>query len=210
MFPFNDYDIKKLKEDTVKRAITKEDIAKIAHYKTEPDSQMFHSKNLFLFSYYCRGINFVDMANLKWDNINGKRMNYFRQKTGKYFDFKMLEPAKQILNYYKENYYRGEDSFIFPILNENRHNTQVSIRNRLHKVLGQTNKDLKELGKELGIKTKLTTYVARHTFATVLRKSGASYSTIKDTMGHSDEKTTQIYVDSIFNDELDKACEALL
>mgnify|MGYP001165872782 CR=1 FL=1 len=210
MFPFNDYEIKRLKEDTVKRAITKEDIAKITQYKAETDSQIFHSKNLFLFSYYCRGINFVDMAKLKWDNINGIRLNYTRQKGGKHFDLELLEPARQILDYYKENYYRGDESYIFPILDENRHKTEVSISNRLHKVLGQTNDDLKDLGKELGIKIKLTTYVARHTFATVLRKSGASYSTIQEVMKHRDEKTTRRYVDSIEDEKLDKACEALL
>jgi site-specific recombinase XerD len=210
MYPFNDYRISNLKEDTVKRAISKEDIFKIAQFEADPDCQMYRSKTLFLFSYYCRGINFVDMGMLKWENINGNRMTYIRQKTGKYFDLELLAPAKQILDHLKEKYYRGEDSYIFPILDESKHKTQVSIRNRLHKVLGQTNKDLKDLGKELGIKTKLTTYVARHTFATVLRKSGASYSTIKDTMGHSDEKTTQLYVDGIQNDALDIACKALI
>jgi site-specific recombinase XerD len=209
-YPFNDYNIASLSTETVKRAISKDDIDKVARFEVESNSQMFRSKNLFLFSYYCRGINFVDMANLKWNNINGNRMTYFRQKTGKYFDIELLKPAINILSHYKECFYKGENSYIFPILDENKHKSQVSVRNRLHKVLGQTNKDLKVLGERHGIKTKLTTYVARHTFATVLRKSGASYSTIKDSMGHSDEHTTQIYIDSIYNEELDKACEALL
>jgi hypothetical protein len=64
----------------------------------------------------------------------------------------LLDPALDILVYYRSNFFWGENSFIFPILDEQRHLTPISIQNRLHKVLGQTNKDLKLIGEQLGIK----------------------------------------------------------
>jgi site-specific recombinase XerD len=69
---------------------------------------------------------------------------------------------------------------------------------------------LKEIGIELTISTPLTTYLARHTFATVLKKGGASVSKISEAMRHDSERTTQIYLDSFENDVLEDVCRDLL
>ena len=78
------------------------------------------------------------------------------------------------------------------------------------KILSQINKDLKEIALLAGIVEKLTTYVARHSFATIMKKSGVSNSIIKETLGHDSEKTTQIYLDDFENAVLDNATKALL
>jgi integrase len=210
IYPFDAYKISNLSTKTIKRAINKADIELIRHYECESDSQLFRSKNIFLFSFYNRGINFSDIAMLKWENIRENRLTYTRLKTGKYYNILLLDPALDILLYYRSNFYRGENSYIFPILDDQRHLTPISIQNRLHKVLGQTNKDLKLIGEQLGIKTPLTTYVARHSYATVLKRSGVSTSIISEAMGHDSERTTQIYLDNFENDVLDEASMALL
>ena len=122
----------------------------------------------------------------------------------------LLDPAIEIVNYYKENFYHGEDTYLFPILDKDTHTTETSIKNRIHKVLGQTNKDLKTIGEKIGLEIPLTTYVARHTFATVMKRSGVSTSIISESLGHDSERTTQIYLDSFANDVLDEASKALL
>ena len=210
MYPFDGYKVSQLNTQTIKRAIRKEDIEKIKSVELVKDSRIFHSRNYFLFSYYNRGINFSDIAFLKWENIRDNRMTYVRLKTNKPFNVLLLEPAVQIINHYKTNFYFGANSYIFPILNVERHTNLTSIKNRIHKLLTQTNQDLKELGQSIGLDIPLTTYVARHTYATVMKKSGQSTSIISEALGHDSERTTQIYLDSFENDILDEASKAIL
>ena len=88
--------------------------------------------------------------------------------------------------------------------------TEQQIHNRVHKVLVHINRELKEWSKRLGLATNLTTYVARHTYATVLKRSGVSVALISESLGHSDLSTTQIYLDSFENSQIDAAMAHLL
>ena len=90
------------------------------------------------------------------------------------------------------------------------HKTEQQRRNRLHKVITKVNDALKEIGKELGIPIDLTTYVARHSYATVLKRSGVSTAIISESLGHNSEKVTQIYLDSFENSQIDEAMKNLL
>ena len=209
--PFNEYGFAKFrKPKTRKRAIPKDDVMRIRDFQAEEHSVLFHAKNYFLFSYYTRGTNFTDMARLKWSDISYNRVNYVRAKSKKPFSIGLLEPANEILAFYKEHYYAGLDSFVFPILNPE-FLSPISIKNRVKKVLHQVNSSLKKISEEVGIEEKkLTTYVARHTYATVMKKSGHSTSVISEALGHDSEHTTQIYLDSFENDVLDEASKAIL
>lgn len=209
IYPFDKYKISSFNTRTVKRAISKSEIQLVKDFECEADTHVHLSKNIFLFSFYNRGINFSDIAMLKWENIKGNRLSYTRLKTHKSYTMLLLDPSVEILTHYR-NFYRGETSYIFPILDDTKHHSPTSIKNRIHKVLGQTNKDLKNIGENLDIQIPLTTYVARHSFATVMKKSGVSTSIISEAMGHDSEHTTQIYLDSFENDVLDEASRALL
>lgn len=209
--PFKEFSFSKYRRaKSKKRAIAKDDIRAIAAFETEVGSRLFHAKNYFLFSYYARGINFIDMAHLTWQSVRNGRLDYTRRKTKTHFTMALLEPAQDILAYYREHYYDGENSFVFPILNPS-YLSPMSIVNRVKKVLGEVNRSLKIISKELGLtEQRLTTYVARHSFATVMKKSGQSVAIISEAMGHDSESTTQIYLDSFENDVLDEASKALL
>lgn len=209
IYPFKAYIISKLHTETFKRALTREQIRKLSEVKVKDDSKLFHSKNYFLFSYYVMGMNFSDMAFLKWSNIREERLHYERVKTGGNHNVKLLPPAVEILNYYKENYLQSQKDFVFPILNES-HSTSQSVNNRIKKVLKQTNSDLKEIARLAKVDFHLTTYVARHSWATILKRSGISTSVISEGLGHTTEKTTQIYLDSFENETLDDANQVLL
>jgi integrase len=211
--PFKDFSFKKYRRyKPEKRAIGKDEIKLIYDYAPKKESSLFHSRNYFIFSYLTRGTNFIDIAHLTWKNITkDNRMKYTRKKTGQPFDIGLLNEAMAILKYYRKNYYQGyENDYIFPILNKNIHLTAVQIDNRIEKVLSQTNKDLKSIGKKLGIGEKLTTYVARHSFATVLKYEGTNTSVISEMMGHQSERTTQAYLDSFEQKKLDEATKSLL
>lgn len=209
--PFKEFSFSKYRrQKTKKRAIPKDDIKAIAALEIEPHTSMYHSRNYFIFSYYNRGINFIDMALLKWKDINQGRLNYVRRKNKKNFTMALLDPAQEILSYYRQYCYTGLEGFVFPILNPN-YLSPASVKNRCKKVLTQVNADLKLIAKELKLsESRLTTYVARHTYATVMKKSGQSIAVISEALGHDSESTTQIYLDSFENDVLDEASKAIL
>ena len=135
------------------------------------------------------------------------RVHYIRKKTGKPISFPLLEDAKGIIEkYLKERH--SEEDYIFPILDRKVHKTEMQKRNRIHKVIGHVNKQLKVLGEMAGIE-HLTTYVARHSYATVLKRAGVSVEIISETLGHSSLSTTQIYLDNFDDSQIDKAMENL-
>jgi site-specific recombinase XerD len=206
-YPFTKYKISKLNTKTQKRAITREQMQKIIDLKLEPETPIWHSKNYFLFSYYNMGINLIDIGYLKRSNLENGRLKYNRMKTGKEYNVKMLPPALDILEYYLTNQVSG---YLFPILNSTKHIAPQQQKDRILKVNKQVNKDLKEIGKTCKIDIKLTTYVARHSWATILKRSGVSTSLISEAMKHDTEKTTQIYLDSFENDIIDEANQKLL
>ncbi|ABG58733.1 site-specific integrase [Cytophaga hutchinsonii] len=206
-YPFDVYKISKLDTKTKKRAITKDLMQRIIDLKIDEDTNEWHSKNYFLFSYYNMGMNISDIAILKNANIENGRLKFKRMKTGKEYNIKLLKPAIEILNYYLEHQL---SKYIFPILNDKVHINQNQIHNRIKKVTKQINSGLKVIAKSCDIDVKLTTYVARHSWATILKKSGVSTSVISEAMKHDTEKTTQIYLDSFENDIIDDANEKIL
>jgi integrase len=208
-YPFRDYKISKFNLETVKRAISREDLREIEKYRFHPESDVFDSVNYFLFSFYCSGINFTDIAQLTWQNVINGRLIYKRAKTGKQYNLGILKPAQDILDHYS-TISLGENDYIFPILYSKIHKTEETIRNRIHKVLYQTNEDLKFVSAKAKLSIELTTYVARHSYATILKKSGISTSIISEALGHKSEKTTQIYLDSFENNVLDEANKNIL
>ena len=161
--------------------------------------------DLFTFSYLTAGINFVDIANLTKDNLMDKRIVYVRKKTKKQIIVPLQPKAIELIN----KYANPNNLYLFPILSPF-HKTEQQKANRLHKVISKVNKCLKDIGKELNIPINLTTYVARHSFATVLKRSGVSTSIISESLGHSSEKITQIYLDSFENSQIDAAMANLL
>lgn len=208
-YPFNEYKVSKFNVKTKKRALTKEDIMKVVTTETiNPTQRRSLTRNIFTFSYLCGGIPIVDVANLTLENIQGGRLCYDRQKTGAHIDLKLCDEAKEIIEKYVA--YREEAGYLFPIYDERVHKTAVQKHNRLHKVGGQINKELKVLASELEIDANLTTYVARHTFATVLRRSNVDIGIISEALGHTELSTTQIYLDSFENEQVDAAMSNLL
>ena len=203
-YPFKKYKVAKLQEETVKRAISKDDIKRIMQYRS-PNPYLRFPIDLFLFSYFMGGINFVDIAYLTEDNIIDNQLVYVRKKTKKRIKLPLQPIAIELINKYK----KADNLFLFPILNDFHKSEQQKI-NRVRKVIKKVNKRLKEIGEELNLPIDLTTYVARHSFATSLKRSGVNTSLICEALGHSPERVTQIYLDSFSNDQMEDAMKNLL
>ncbi|MDH6304278.1 integrase [Parabacteroides sp. PF5-5] len=203
-YPFNSYNVSKLSKETAKRAVCKADIEAITNYQTSHAYTVF-AIDLFMFSYLQGGINFVDIAYLTKDNLIDGRLVYTRQKTRKLIKLPLQPKAIELIEQYKQS----GSPYLFPILSPF-HKTGQQKANRVHKVITKVNKYLKAVGEELNLPINLTTYVARHSQATQLLRSGAPTAIISQIMGHSSEKVTQIYLDSFENSQIDEAMKNLL
>ncbi len=196
-----------------KRALTHEGMKRIYDYPAIPATPQWYAKNYFLFSYLTQGMNFTDMAHLKCSNIIEGRICYERQKTSRTvgeitsFSIKITDQLANIMNQLRTDQ-RNPGDYLFPILQKGL--TAEQEKNKVRQFVKTTNKWLNRIGKELEFPLKLTTYVARHSYATVLKHKGYSTSTIMESLGHKLEKTTQVYLDSLHESVLDEANENLL
>ena len=208
-YPFDEYKVSKFDVKTRKRAISKEDVLKIMRVDLSQESESVRlSRDIFIFSYLCGGINFTDIANLLPENIIDNRIQYVRQKTGKTISFNLCKEANDIISRYCHNMdHRG---YLLPVLDTRFHKTPLQKQNRINKILGRTNTDLKTIAGKCDITANLSTYTARHSFCTVLKNSGVNVALIGEALGHSDLKTTQIYLDSFENSQIDDAMKFLL
>lgn len=213
-YPFDDFKVSRFHEQTMKRAISKEDIKRIMSLDLHTVTT-YHSpylslgRDLFLFSYLSCGINLTDMARLRYCDVFEGRLSYHRQKTGKLISFQLQPLALDIIEKYRKPEATPND-YVFPILDRKVHKTAVQIRDKVRKANKAANKALHRIGEQLGIPIDLTTYVARHSYATVLKRSGVSTAIISESLGHSSERVTQIYLDSFENSQIDEAMKNLL
>jgi len=205
---FNDFKVSKFSTKTEKRAIPKDLILQIMDLDLSSESWYVNfSRDMFIFSYLCGGINMTDVGNLKSTNIVGNRLVYIRDKTGKKISIPLSEKASSLIEKYKSQSFTN---YLFPFLNDNVHKSLEQKYNRKKKVLRHINYNLRKISEIIGVEITLTTYVARHSYATVLKNSGVNIALIGETLGHSDLKTTQIYLDSFENRQIDEALENLL
>lgn len=207
--PFIEYKLSHFNTKTIKRALSKNDILKIINADCNGQSKLRQlTHDLFSFSYLCGGISFVDIANLTHQNIVEDRLIYQRQKTHGNINLLLSKEASTIIKKYST--YQQEAEYLFPILHCKRHITPMQKSNRVHKICHQVNAELRIFAKELGISAEVTTYVARHSFATILKKSGVNIGIISQALGHQDIKTTQIYLSKFDNEQVDDAMKNLL
>lgn len=160
-YPFDSYKVSKFDTRTKKRAIAKEDIRKVITLDlsgTYPLARL--ARDLFLFSYFGAGINFADIALLKYANIRDGRVQYIRKKTGKPISFRLTDEMQGLIANYRREGQTDED-YIFPILERRIHKTEQQRFDRTHKMIRNTNRWLCKIGQMVGIE-HLTTYLVRH------------------------------------------------
>jgi integrase len=156
------------------------------------------------------GMNWSDMAHLKMKNIVNDRIEYIRiktkRKTAKGFTIKINSKIQGILAHYTHN--KKSDNYIFPIIL--RTDSPFIIREEIKNRLRRYNENLQRIGTLCGIKENLTSYVSRHSWATIAKKSGIDIGIISDALGHQDTIVTRTYLDSFGSEEIDKANERIV
>lgn len=191
-------------ENTRKRGIPKLLIRKLISLDCSKRPTLQLAKDLFLFSIYVRGISFVDIAFLKKSHIYGNYLTYYRRKTHQQITVKLEPPSLEILNRYADTSQAG---YLFPILRD----TSPADNYREYRYqLGVYNKRLNKLSKLLGDQYHLSSYVSRHTWASLAKEQGISVSIISESLGHTSEKTTRIYMKALEKQKLDQANQKLI
>ena len=198
LYPF--FDIKIKTEKTVKRAILVADIARLNQVVKDNQTPTYKAFKYFLLSFYLIGISFTDMAYLSRKNIFDGRVVYRRRKTHKEYSIKLFPQAEAILDLF----YQEKSKYLIPILPDYVVEDSLVAKKLIHQWIKTTNKYIKRLGQELGIASPLTTYVARHQFATTAKRLGYSNELIAEALGHEyGNKITNIYLDSFDQEVVD-------
>lgn len=206
-YPFKTYKVSKLKGKGFKKALSRDEVRLIENFDEAKYPQLREAKHLFVFSYYTRGMNFYDIMKLTWDRVENDKIIYTRSKTKGRFTIKILQPIQDILDHYKE--LNTDTNFVFPILLKEGM-TAIQIENRKAKKLKRFNSDLKLIAEIVGINKPLTSYVARHSYATNLKQLGVSTDLISQSMGHQNISITSAYLKDFEDDIIDDANEKLL
>lgn len=182
---------------TIKRALPLKALQRIKSLNLEKSPSLDLARDMFLFSFYTRGMSFVDMAHLTTDNIKYNTLTYRRHKTGQQLQIRWERCMQEIVNKYK---YCSHSPFLLPIC-KSRDEPHASYKS----VMARVNNNLKHVAQLAGIDVPLTMYVARHSWASIARDQQIPLAVISQGMGHDSEQTTQIYLSSINNTIIDKA-----
>jgi site-specific recombinase XerD len=181
-------------DKTSKRAVNEEVIVTLCRLDLSADSSLQLARDLFIFSFYTRGMSFVDMANLEHANLKRDYLVYSRSKTKQTLRIKMEKCIEEIIERYKD---ATIDNYVLPI---------YSTQNRdYNSHLRTYNKRLKRLSGMLNLEKPLSSYVSRHSWATIALRKGISVQIISEGMGHENEKTTRIYLASLDQSVIDNA-----
>jgi len=183
----------------IKKALSLSDIKKIVEYKPINDYEA-KGRDLWLFSYLCNGANVKDIVRLKYKNIDNRNITFTRAKTErsakqnhKLIVIVLLPEIQSIIDKWGIKPIKPE-TYVFGILSKNDSpEKQLAKTKQFTKSI---NKQMKRIGEKLEIDMKITTYSARHSFATILKRSGAPTAFISDSLGHKDLRTTENYLDS--------------
>lgn len=182
---------------TMKRAVSRQLVSRLRSIDLTAQPDLEFARDLFLFSFYTRGMSFVDMAFLRKSDLKGGILIYHRKKTGRQLVIKWENPMQQIV----DRYATTTSPYLLPIIRWPGYHERRQYQSMAHYV----NVKLHILGRMLSFPLPLTMYVARHSWATMAHDRNVPLSTISQAMGHDSEKTTRIYLSQLDTSQVDKA-----
>lgn len=189
-------------DKTVKRALPLAVIKKIKALDLSLTPALDYARDMFLMSFYLRGMSFIDMAYLKKTDLKNGYITYRRRKTSQQLIIEWTKEMQIILDKYPEN----KSDYLLPVIRNPGINERCTYRNTGYNI----NHNLKRIAEMVGVTIPLTLYVARHSWASAAKAKGIPLSVISEGMGHDSEATTQIYLASLDTSVVDKANSLIL
>lgn len=189
-------------DKTMKRAVPLSVIRKIRDLDLKGQPSLDFARDVFLFSFYTRGMSFVDLTFLKKKDLHNGILTYRRNKTGQQLFIQWEKPMQELI----DKYDTSETQYLLPIIRNTGVDEWHQYQNEAHRV----NRNLKKVGERLGLSIPLTAYVARHAWASIARSKNIPLSVISEALGHNSEKTTKIYLASLDTSVVNKANRVIL
>ena len=189
-------------DKTVKRAVPLSAIKRMKNLDLSLQPNLEFARDMFLFSFYTRGMSFIDMAHLKKKDLQNGFLSYRRRKTGQQLVIRWEQCMQEIVGKYDTS----ATPYLLPIIRDMDTDARKQYKNAAHLV----NDKLKKIGRQLGLAIPLTSYVARHAWASIAKSKNIPISTISEAMGHDSENTTRIYLASLDTSVVDKANSLIL
>lgn len=186
-------------DKTQKRALNRATLTAIIQLDFSRNPRLEFYRDIFFFSFLARGMSFIDIAKLKVSNIVGGNIVYHRSKTGQKLTVKIDRLMGEII----QKYHQKGSERIFPIISD------VYNPREYDTAIHKYNHALRQIAEHANLKNRLTSYAARHSWATIAYELNISMKIISAGMGHTSEKTTMIYLRSISNEEIDDACSVI-
>ena len=190
-------------DKTVKRGVPLKVIKRIKEMDFSMNPTFDFARDMFLMSFYTRGMSFVDMAYLRKKDLQNGVLSYRRRKTGQQLFIKWEKCMQEIV----DKYDTSQSSYLLPIIKPF---SEIDERKQYIYAAHNINRCLKIIGKELGLSVSLTLYVARHAWASIAKSKNVPLSVISEGMGHDSEATTRIYLASLDTMAIDKANSMIL
>ncbi len=188
-------------DKTIKRAIGIGDIRKIRRLPLGTRPALEYARDMLMLCFYLRGISFIDLAFLRKKDVKGGRIVYGRRKTKKLLTVQIPPEADALFSKYP-----SDTQYLLPIIKTE----DGSEREQYRRQLMAINRNLKKVGRMVQLPIPLSTYVMRHSWATIAHNKGIEIAVISEGLGHENELTTQIYLDSINTAEVDEANRKIL
>lgn len=189
---------------TAKRAISEKELKAIATLPLPEGTTAAFARDVFMFSFYMRGMPFVDIAYLRKTDLKNGMLAYSRKKTNQYLTVELEKETQEIIDRYA--HLNPDSPYLLPIIQKE----DGTERKQYHRMLENINYNLKKIGEMTGLKMPLTTYTARHTWASIARNMDISISIISEGMGHNSIKTTQVYLNSIDVSKINEANKKII
>ena len=189
-------------DKTVKRAVSLNVIRKIRELDLSLHPSMDYARDVFMFSFYTRGMSFVDIAFLKKKDLKNGILSYRRHKTDQQIFIKWEKPMQDLI----DKYDTAGSPYMLPIIKNIGNDERRQYRTEAHRI----NRNLRKIGEQIGLVIPLTTYVARHGWASIAKSKNIPIATISEAMGHDSESTTRIYLASLDTASVDKANSLIL
>lgn len=189
-------------DKTVKRALPLPVIKKIKNLDLSLTPSLEYARDMFLMSFFLRGMSFIDMAYLKKTDLKNGSIVYRRRKTGQQLSIGWTPEMQSLLDKYPDN----PTQYLLPIIKTVGCNERCTYRNAGYNI----NHNLKKIAEMVGVQIPITMYVARHSWASAAKAKGIPLSVISEGMGHDSEATTQIYLASLDTSVVDKANDLIL
>lgn len=189
---------------TRKRAVSIEAIRAILHLDLSAQPLLVLARDLFMFSFYTRGMSFVDVVHLKKSDLQNGFLTYNRRKTFQSLTVQWEQPMTAIVERYAGQ--TRNSPYFFPVLS----GEGTADRKLYEQALQRVNRHLKHIGEMVGLDIPLSTYVARHSWASIARSMDVPLSVISEGLGHDSDKTTQIYLASLDTSRVNQANKKIL